>query len=65
MDGKTKTRTCICLNRPGRVRYELAVTGEEAVHHATDRLVEHLGEEVNVIGHQAVRVEIEGPPGFL
>ena len=43
----------------------LTVTGEQAMHHATDPLVQHLRHQMHVIGHQAVSIQVEGSLGFL
>lgn len=41
-----------------------AVLSEEPVHHATHRIVQHLSQQMDVIGHQAVSVKVEGTFGF-
>jgi hypothetical protein len=38
----------------------LTVTSEQPVHHPTHRIVQHLSQQMHVIGHQAVSVKIEG-----
>ena len=43
----------------------LTVTGEQSVHHATDRTVQHFRQQVDLIGHEAVSVQVEGPLSFL
>ena len=43
----------------------LAVSGQQGLHDSTDRIVLHLSPQMDVIGHQAVRVEIERTLRFL
>ncbi|MFY9556861.1 MAG: hypothetical protein WAV47_19280, partial [Blastocatellia bacterium] len=43
----------------------LAVAGQNTLHDAANRIVLHLNQEVHVIGHQAIGVEIEGQLHFL
>lgn len=43
----------------------LTVSSEQSVHHATERIVEHLSQQMDVIRHQAVSVKVEGTFGFL
>jgi hypothetical protein len=35
------------------------------MHQATDPLVQHLRQQMHVIGHQAVSIQVEGSLGFL
>jgi hypothetical protein len=43
----------------------LAVSGQQGLHDLTDRIVLHLSQQMDVIRHQAVRVEIERTLRFL
>jgi hypothetical protein len=43
----------------------LTVSGQQSVHCPTDRILDHLNQQVYVIGHQAVGIKIEGPFVFL
>jgi hypothetical protein len=43
----------------------LTVCGEHAMHNTTDGIVLHLSQEMDMIRHQAVSVEVEGTLGFL
>jgi hypothetical protein len=43
----------------------LAVGGQQPMHHSADCVVLRLGEQMNVIGHQAVRVKVKRQFRFL
>jgi hypothetical protein len=40
-------------------------SGQQGLHQQTDRIVPHLCKQVDMIGHQAVSVEIKGTLSFL
>ena len=43
----------------------LAVGSQQPMHHAADRVVPHLGEQMNMIRHQAIRINVKGQFRFL
>src|SRR6266566_1259340 len=43
----------------------LAVSCQQALHHSANRIVLHLCQQMNVIGHQAVRVKVKWEFRFL
>ena len=43
----------------------LAVAGQHSLHDAANRIVLHLNQKMNVVGHQTVGIEIEGQLRFL
>src|SRR5437588_7590043 len=43
----------------------LTVSGQHAVHHPANRIVLHLCQQMNVIGHQAVRIKVKREFRFL
>ena len=43
----------------------LAVAGQHSLHDAANRIVLHLDQKMNVVGHQTVSIEIEGQLQFL
>ena len=43
----------------------LAVAGEHSLHDSTDWVVLHLDQQVNVVGHQAIGIQIERQLQFL
>ncbi len=43
----------------------LAVGSQQPMHHAADRVVPHLGQQMNMIRHQAIRINVKGQFRFL
>ena len=43
----------------------LALGSQQPMHHAADWVVPHLGEQMNMIRHQAIRINVKGKFRFL
>jgi hypothetical protein len=43
----------------------LAISGQESLHDPADGVILPLDQQMDVIGHQAVRIKVEGQPRFL
>jgi len=44
---------------------KLAVAGQHPLHDSRDRIVAHLDQQMKMVRHEAVSVQIEGQSGFL